>query len=95
VSPWSHCLTGCPRIGVLVHFRVISPLISTPKFSDFVFSDNLLRELQKRRLLYGIFEAKQLLVMIGYQNTYSVDIPVIYHVVLMLLKTKRVKLLTD
>jgi hypothetical protein len=51
--------------------------------------------LLKRRLLYGIFEAKQLLVMIGYQNTYSVDIPAIYHVVLMLLKAKRVKCLTE
>ncbi len=44
---------------------------------------------------YGIFEVKKLLVMTGYQTTFSVVIPTIYHVVLMLLKTKRIKFLTD
>jgi tetratricopeptide (TPR) repeat protein/CHAT domain-containing protein len=31
----------CPRVGVLTELLVINPLISTPKFSDFVFSDNM------------------------------------------------------
>ncbi len=44
---------------------------------------------------YGMFEAKQLIVMTGYQNTFPVVIPATYHVVLMLLKTKRIKFLTD
>jgi len=37
-----HNLTGCPRIGILTDLRIINPLISTPNFSDFVFSDDLL-----------------------------------------------------
>lgn len=45
-------MTGCPRIGILPNLRVISSLISTTKFSDFVFSDNLLKAEYDRTLLW-------------------------------------------
>ena len=44
VNDKSQYITGCPRIGILADFQVISPLISTQIFSDFVFPDSLIRK---------------------------------------------------
>ncbi|MCP5008133.1 MAG: hypothetical protein GY941_29975 [Planctomycetes bacterium] len=49
----------------------------------------------EKKRLYGIFEAKQRLVMTGYQNTYSAVIQTIYYVVLMKLKARRILSLID